>query len=736
VPPSAEAASGRLVPSASDGAIVAALAVLILLAYGKTLGAPFVYDDHGSIVENAAVHWQEVGFEELHAGWLKSPTRRVGANWSFGWNHRFFGLDPRAYHATNLAVHVATCVLLYWLFFELLRRHGARSLTARDARLAAALAAAAFAVHPLGTQAVSYVVQRMASLAAMFCVASLLFYVRGRDAGGRARRAWWAGATLAWLLALGSKESAATFPAVIALYEWLFHQGADRRLAVRSIGVVAVAALIAFAVMVFNYGDPFRDTFYHDFTLGDRLLSQARVLGYYLGLIAWPAPSRLTLMHEFAPSRGLLEPWTTLPAWLGVAGVLFWASRSVARAPLLVLALGWFGLALAVETSIFPLRLVHEHRLYLPLAGVAVAVATVLSAALSSHRAVAVGLACVALSALVWATRERNEVWLDRSRVWADVIEKSPELGIGYGNLAAVHILEERYEEAEALLERGRLADPDYPGIDRGLGLIRALEGEHEAALPLLQRAVARDPLDHAAIAQIGILLVDLDRPEEALRYFDESTRIFEHPRVINHHGKALARLGRLDEAIRLHRRALSLAPGDGFVHVALGFALASTGRRSEARALLERALLLDDPTGARVELANLDWVAGRPASAIGHLRAAVADGSESSVVRNNLAWMLVTAADPALRDPARALALVAAAEATLDEPDPELLDTRAAAHAAAGDWTAAVATARDGAEVARRNGDHELAAQIEQRLAGYGRGEVYVDPSSSGGVR
>lgn len=713
-----------------------ALVVLVLLAYGNAIDAPFVYDDHGSIVENASVHWHEVGVEQLGAAWLKSPTRRFVANWSFGLDHRFFGLDPRAYHATNLIIHAVACVLLYWLLLQLLQRHGPTVLDETDLRLAAGIGAAVFAVHPLGTQVVTYVVQRMAGLAAMFCIASLIFYLRGRDVGGRARAAWWTGAVVAWGLALGSKESAASFPAVILLYEWLFHRGADRRTATRLLVPVGVAAVIALGVMRVNYGDPFRDTFYHDFTLGDRLLSQARVLSYYVGLIAWPAPSRLTLMHDFVPSRGWFVPWTTLPAWIGVAAALMWAAVWSERRPLGVFALGWFGLALAVETSIFPLRLVHEHRLYLPLAGVSIAVAAVVRAGLPSRRPWVVAVACIVLSLLILATRERNEVWRDRASVWADVIEKSPGLGIGYANLAAIQILEERYEEAEALLERGGLADPNYPGIDRGLGVIQVMRGEREAALSLLQRVIVRDPLDHAAIAQIGILLVQLDRPDEALRYFEESTRIFEHPLVVNHHGKALARLGRLDEAIRLHRRALALAPDDGFVHVALGFALAAVGRVDEGRALLERAVELDDPASAHVELASLDWGAGRPASAIAHLRQALALDAESSVAQNNLAWMLSTAADPGLRDPERALELVDAAEAGFEESDPDLLDARAAALAAAGRPDQAVAAALDAAEAARARGKPELAADIEDRIEIYRGGGVYVDPSSAGGGR
>ena len=341
-------------PGAPDAVVALLLLALVLSAYGGTIAAPFVYDDLGSIVENASVHWGDVGVEELRAAWLRSPTRRLVANWSFGVNHRFFGLDARAYHATNVMIHGAACVLLYWLLLKLLWRSGTATLSVADARLAAALAAGIFAVHPVGTQAVTYVVQRMASLAALFCVVSILLYMRGRERAGRSRVGWWVGSAAAWGVALASKESAATFPAVIALYDWLFYRGAGSPCpgpTGRGRGARCAGRARGHAVQLCR-------------SVSGLLLPRLYAGGSTAqpGAGHWllrrvdrvaPRPSRLTLMHDFAPSRDLFSPWTTLPAWLALAGTLFWAARSVDRRPLCVFALGWFGLALAVRNVSF-----------------------------------------------------------------------------------------------------------------------------------------------------------------------------------------------------------------------------------------------------------------------------------------------------------------------------------------------------------------------------------------------
>lgn len=731
-------AGSSLRAGASHVLAACGLISIVLLAYANALTVPFVYDDYGSIVENPSVHWRELSVENARAALLRSTTRRVIANWSFGLNHRISGLDPRAFHVTNVALHAITVLLVYALLLHLLRGRTGGHDAGHDGviRLAALIGAGVFAVHPLGTQAVTYVVQRMAGLAALFCTASLLLYVRGRSQSGWRRAAWWICSASAWGLALGSKESSATFPVIIALYEWLLYRGADRRSVLQLGSVVAVAAVVSFAVMHFYYTDPFRDTFYHDFTLGERLLSQPRVLAYYAGLIAWPDPARLSLMHDFAPSRDIFTPWTTLPALAALLATFVWALRAAERQPLLVFVLAWCGVTLAVETSVFPLRLAHEHRLYLPLVGVVIAIAAAARAGLARRRLLVLTLAGLVICALAIATHVRNRVWQERASVWADVVEKSPNEGIAYANLAALAVDAGRYDEALDWLERGRVATPEYPGIPRGVGAIHSARGEHERALPFLLQAIALDPLDHAGIGQVGIELVLVGRPEEALRYFAESTRIFEHPLIVHHHGVALARLGRYEEAVAKHRRAIELAPDDGYAHVALGAALAAVGRRAEARPVLERALELEDPVGAHVELAGLAWMSGDAVAAISHLREALGLRPESLIALNNLAWMLATVADPALRDGGESLELAARAESLEPEPDAESMDTRAAAEAAAGEFERALDTAVRAAELARAGGDAELSHEIERRAELYRAGRSYLDPISRGAAQ
>jgi len=735
------------------------LAVVIGSAYANVVAGDFVYDDVGSIVENPYVHWRKLGVDEVVDAARRSTTRRAVANVSFGLTWWLAREDVRVYHLTNLAVHWGASWLVYLLALELLR--GARAPARKAARakrkqgrrgnagpaaepaqgtpdpralqLAALVTALVFAAHPLQTQAVSYIVQRMASMAGFFCLLSLWCYVRARTGQTPRPRVYFATSLVAWLLAVGSKESAASFPAIVWAYEWLFHQRADARWALRSAALLAVAAVPMVGLAYWNYGDPFRDYAFHDFTVFERLLSQPRVFFYYAGLIALPLPDRLVLMHDFATSRGLLEPWTTALSWVALLALLALALRERRRRPLPVFGALWALVALSVESSVFPLRLVHEHRLYLPMAGVVLAVSPLWAWLAARSRATAAAVGALMVVLLVVATHVRNRVWSDEASLWADVVAKSPGLAIGYNNLGAAYVAQDRWDEAERLFREARRVDPTFGSAYRSLAGVALHRGEVDASIPLFERAAELDPLSHFGLAQVGMALTMAGREQEALGWFERAESVFVHPQILYHHGKTLLRLGRARESVAMQRRALALDPDHAYAHVGLAAAVAALGHAGEARAELERALAIEDLADAHLELARLDWSQGRVRAAVSRLEALVEADDPSLLALNNLAWMLATTRDARLRDPQRALQLAERSIARMPSADAGLLDTRAAAEAALGDFASALATARRAQELARAQGDIGLAEEIAARASRYARGRPWRDGDGDG---
>ncbi len=226
---------------------VLAICSLGALVYSNSLDAAFVYDDTRSITGNPRIRVEHLGWRELYEAAFESPLPRPVANLSFALNHYIGEYEVAGYHVVNVAIHLVNGVLVYLLALFLFA-HSAHPRPSRE--WAALLAALVFTAHPVQSQSVTYVVQRMSSLAVMFYLGALLLYLRGRSSPrGWRRWASWAGAGAAWILALGSKEIAAVLPVTIWLCEWYFFQDLSRTWLRRNlkIGCVVLALLATLA---------------------------------------------------------------------------------------------------------------------------------------------------------------------------------------------------------------------------------------------------------------------------------------------------------------------------------------------------------------------------------------------------------------------------------------------------------------------------------------------------------
>ncbi len=285
------------------------------------------------------------------------------------------------------------------------------------------------------------------------------------------------------------------------------------------------------------------------------------MLWRYLVLVVLPLPSWQNLGHEVAISRSLLDPPTTLVAGAGLA-LLFAGLAATARRRRLVAFCGlWFFVNLAIESSIVPLALMYEHRLYLPLVGPALLVSHTLFGLRPRMApwAMAAGLALVAL--LATATVLRNEVWRDETALWSDVVSKSPGDARAWNNLGQAHEQSRRFDAAARTFAEAARLDPDYP----------------------------------RAHANLGIALQRLGRIDEALESYAAALRL--EPDIAttwSNRGSAYLALGRWGEARDDYLAALRLAPRSASAQHGVGMALANLGSWDAAAEHLEAALRLD----------------------------------------------------------------------------------------------------------------------------------------------
>jgi len=648
---------------------LAAIAGTGLLLYANTLHAPFVFDDHRNLLENPSLRWKALSLDNLIRASLGSPSLRPVSNLSFALNHYLGGEAPEGYHVVNALVHCANGVLVALLARATLRRlAGLSRERVRIGPAAASWLALAsgllFVVHPLQTSSVTYIVQRMTSLATLFTLVALLLYVRGRERPpGRERRALVGAAVGSGLLALGSKEIAVTLPLAVWLYEWFFLRDLDPGFARRSLARLGIPlALVGGALYVAFFFGPDWGYAKRDFTVGERLLTQLRVVVIYLSLISFPHPGRLNLLHDVEASRSWLDPPTTLACGLLLLALLFGGVLLARRFRLVSFAILWFFLQLLLESTFLPLELIYEHRTYLPMVGVALAVPWLGWAALGSRPRAAAALAALVLTTLATGTWIRNQTWRDPVALWSDVVAKSP------GSARA-------------------RAD---------LGASLAMAGRTREAIAAGEEALRLDPGEAHAHANLALLYGRLARHAKAIYHYSE---------------------------------VLRLRPDDAGAHAGLGALLARRGERAGALRELSRAIEID-PKHARAQrnLGILLEQEGRFGEALHHLGRAMELQPEDPAARLSLAWVLATAPDPLLRDPARAVQLASALPGPAG-PQARALDVIAAGHAAAGRFGLASQVAERALARAEAEGSARLAGAIRERLALYRSGRPYVAP-------
>jgi len=438
-------------------AVIVAAATLV--AHAPAWRGAFVSDDISEIAENPAIRLLWPPWVPMFQG-TPMPHRPL-PYYTFAMNYAMHGLDPRGYHAVNLVIHLANGWLVWWVGREILRRLGVG-----DAAGGVALAAATlWLVHPLCTQAVDYIYQRIESLGTLAILGTVACFLRGTMSPRPAR--WLAASVAASAAGMLCKEHVAAAPVAVLLVDWLAvrwrpaaaWQSLVEALRSRPIYYAALFAtpLIAVGLVILQ-----RDR-YTDFRqpLAGPLLyaaNQPLVIGEYLARAVWPARLCIDWYRLPIENPALLAPGVAaVVLTLAVAAWGVRHARGVALVILLFLAL------LAPTSSVLPVNdLMVEHRMYLPLAVLCVGVCAVGHGLISRHlpaasrQAAAIGATVLVACALAATTWNRCHVYQSRLVMWADVVTKAPRNPRGWQTLAVelwqAGALEEALESADRSL--------------------------------------------------------------------------------------------------------------------------------------------------------------------------------------------------------------------------------------------------------------------------------------------
>jgi len=632
------------------------------LGWSNSYLCSFIFDDTGMILRNPRIHHLWPPWEAITV-----PTRFV-ADLSFAANAAIGGFNPADFHMTNLLIHVVAGLLLYGLMRRLLLLPRLRPLFGEAAAPLALTIALMWLVHPLQTESVTYIVQRIEALMGLFYLLVLYTFVRSADSPHPKR--W---LTLSWfccLVGMGTKEVIVTAPLAVFLCDGILVSDSWREAIRRHWRYhLALASTLIFFLLLFWLSTIRAQAAGGLFTKANRwdyLLTQSQSIVRYLRLSF--VPTGLCLDYRWPLVHSPAEVW---PELLAVAGLLFVTAWGTIRRRLFAFPAACFFVVLAPTSSLIALDAIFEHRMYLPLASVLALF--VLAAYRLLHlapagdgtkprlRSLCAGVFAFAVVLLfVVLTRQRNLDYRSEEAMWRDVLHKRPDNYRTYISLSTALVSENRPQEAIEVCHDLLRRLPDFSRlpfdeIERRFN--------RDRTVPAAEYAMGRNNL--------GAALLEMDRIEEAKSNFIESVRVMPAgPWGFSNLGKTLFFERRYEEALLQWQEALRLQPNDVQTHTFLGITYVMLKRLPDAVRQYETAIQ-------------------------------IAPGSPFQ--RAQLAWLLATCDDDKIRNGERAVEIAAPLPAMSANESPRALDVLAAAYAEAGRFEDATRTAEQALTLALR---------------------------------
>lgn len=561
------------------------LAAAVLAAWANSFAGPFVFDDIPSVRENPSLRSMTAALSPPPGGLTVSG--RPLLNLSFALNYAVSGQAVWSYHALNLTIHLAAALTLFALLRRTLQLPRLNHPQAAPVALAAALL---WAVHPLQTESVTYVVQRAESLAALWILLSLYAFVRSLTSPRSTL--FLSLSIVAALLGALTKETAAVIPPLVFLYDRTFGAGTFRNAwqLRRRFYLALLSTWLVLAVLVLTTANRGGTTgFDTPVTAPQYSLLQFHAIAHYLRLALWPHP----LVFDYGPFQSvplvsvLLGGAVTLP----LLAVTFWAL--VRRPPLGFIGAAFF-LCLAPSSSVLPIasQIMAEHRLYLALAALTTLAALALSrlplpAFLSSAFLLGV--------ALVSATSTRNTAYASSETLWAATARDcptNPRALVNYGQSLAQS---SRWPEAAAQFDAALRLQPDYVAAHLNLGLALLALHRPADAIAHFDTALHLNPALTEAAYNGAIACAAAGRPADALTRYETTLRLDPaHARAHFNLANTLVSLDRLAEAIPHYCESVRLAPGRADAHFNYANALLQSGLPAQAIAEYEAVLRLN----------------------------------------------------------------------------------------------------------------------------------------------
>ena len=433
------------------------LVLLSVLAYANAWSGGFQFDDFSAILDNP--HLADAGTFIGHLDHMVRPVLYA----TLLLDRTLYGTNPTGYHLSNLLLHLGSGMLIYFILTR---------VVTEKTRQVPFWTALLFLVHPIHTETVTYVSGRASGLMSFLYLLALLFYIKASEAHAM-RGLYRSGAIVAFVLSIGAKETAITFPFVLLLWDLLVHRvrgGASLRAAILRRHLPFWVVLLLTAAWAWSHPRYFilAHVSYTLRPLVDNGLSEAHAAIYALWLFFCPWNQNFD--HDL-PEFHSMGQWP-LPLDLLALGALIAVAVGMAcRLPLVSFGIGWFLLQL-LPTSLIPRAdLFSERNLYLAsigllLALVVLAVTFARIDEMAKHRllvrSVGASMACVLVVGLCLMTVQRNSLYRDQLSLWSDAVKKSPNKARPHNNLGHAYALHGEWDRAIDEFRIAAQLDSDY----------------------------------------------------------------------------------------------------------------------------------------------------------------------------------------------------------------------------------------------------------------------------------
>jgi tetratricopeptide (TPR) repeat protein len=562
------------------------------------------------------VHFNELSWEKasdvLHfaPGGGKEIYRPV-PRLTFALNYYFGKENVFGYHIVNLSIHFFASIFLFLFVYNSLNTPLVKAKYGPNSYSIALLATVFWTINPIQTQAVTYIVQRMASMAGLFYIMSMYFYLKGRT-----RKERWIKGThyffcfLTAIFAFASKENTVMLPISIILFDLFLIQGLTREnikknsyLLLAFILIPLALALVLAGPSIFSPKHLLSGYELREYTLIERLLTEPRVILFYITLLFYPTPNRLNLFHDISISHSLINPPTTILAILFIFFVFGMAILKSRRWPLFSYCVLFFFLNHLIESSIFPLELIYEHRNYIPsmllFLPVAILIVRLIKffAYKKSMQVIFAGFVTLILVGQGHSTFMRNFVWKTDESLWLDTIDKSPNLSRPHHNLAryygSIGDREKEIAEYELALKLNRWPHGDYRFLTHNnLAQAYIATKQEDKAIEHLKKSIEICPTFSDAHTNLGAILIRQRKYDEAFDCFIRALTYNNKSRTAHHNlGIYLLIKKRLDEAISEFNKALALESDFPPPLLGLGIAYKYKKQFLKAKHYLKKAL-------------------------------------------------------------------------------------------------------------------------------------------------